>query len=497
MKRVAHRVREDKVLRLGQRTRGLRVASSPRAFLTYDGGLWTAANYSGSGDWLDEINSNDATNSGAKFLGSAGDPPAFVFFPGRQNNRMDAPTATYDWTGVDATFVALVHMSTTTGAQHFFSQWANAGASRCFRLVMLSGGAVRLQAYDNNTVIATLDSTTTLSVDTWTWIRVDLDGSNGSGASEADFYFASYGGESEIADPTSISWGSAETDTSTELTGTNLQDVTRQFVVGSADRGAEGADDTSTWLDSGCVAYAGAWDGAFSGDPDVVFDPSNGTIASDHTTVTSDGIVWTRDISTGGQQCTIREPGSSKWVVGGDDHLDVGEVALFDVGTDDFTVFFWGRVHGDGADHVNHILASKQQGIAGGDIGYSMLIANDGGTARTNFVVSDGVTTKAGFVNVGDHSAITMGELQLLGIRRTGDQMSVYSTGAGWVDSVDGTGVDALDLDAASESLMFAAVDDDAVSDWLDGEIYGVRHWPDYAVTAAETAVFESEYGIS
>ncbi len=113
---------------------------------------------------------------------------------------------------------------------------------------------------------------------------------------------------------------------------------------------------------------------------------------------------------------------------------------------------------------------------------------------NATFYVGDGTSSVAADGDIINYPAPDVGALNLVAIRRTGDQMTIYTTDDGWYTPAAGAGAGGLDP-SNTQPMKFGAVDEPATN-VSSLEHYGVRVWTDRSLTDAELADWQTTVGI-
>jgi len=348
---------------------------------------WQAKNYSGSGDWLDELGSADLTPSGVRFLAHSG--THYVGLPGVNGNFVETPDSAASSPTGD--FCLVFYYAANDWTPAAITRWVTKTNAY---LVFLNTGGTLAFTHTNSTDSATLTSSVALGgtdgVGQWVLIKCDVD--DGGGDVSVTFWTSS---DPESTALDSVSWsevGVAQTYTP----GTNdTKDSAAALRLGATAAGASPArgDLYRFAVISGLDETA---------DPDVDLNPNVDTITSTHSTLTSAATseVWTVTRAAAGFKTSIVE--APKWLIDGTGTIaDDGDDNALDVAAAEDLTFC----------ALTRSFATSVGGVAGKVSGSGWALSFTG-PATVTATISDGASVND------NHAAGTLGELELLSMVR-------------------------------------------------------------------------------
>ena len=200
--------------------------------------LMQADNYIGSGDWLDEVNSHDASISGPLFKAYSAADGRYVYNPASTGNYVATPDA------VALNIVGDIDVITRIAADDYTPAGLSVingklgpGGNRAWYFGMSAAGKLRwVWSVDATALITVESSVATGATDGDTlWVRATMDVDNGSSAYEVKFYTSS----DNVSNPDDVTWVQLGT-TTTGGSTTSINAGTGKQTLGAEDGGGSG-----------------------------------------------------------------------------------------------------------------------------------------------------------------------------------------------------------------------------------------------------------------
>jgi len=434
--------------------------------------LLQAKNYSGSGNWLDEANSHDATILGALFLPHTG--TQHMYLPGTAGNYASAPdSGALSITG-DIFVQARVALDDWTPASEMaiVSKYTAVDDHRSYILAVRSGSTGLLRLYWSedgvNLIAATSSVAPAVSNDDWLWIGTALDVDGGAGGiGRVTFYTGGSG--------TSPTWVQLGTTADAGSAPTSIFDGLHPVEVGAYANGSAG-------MLQGKVAnvriYSDLTETTLEFDADFTDRSALTEPFATFTEGSPNAATITLNRSATDHKLTIVD--RAMFLLGGGDYFGIADHADLDfAGGDDFTVMAAGRFY-DNTPAGNGQLINKRR--SGSSEGYQLLNHT---SVPIRFLIGDGPTT-----SIDDSPNPTNGQAFVVAGRRdtTADEVEAFLDGIG-------SGSPATDTTTASlanaDPLLIGARTFD-LDEALDGEIYAVALWRE-ALSDADVVIAENE----
>ena len=428
--------------------------------------LLQTKNYSGSGNWLDEANSHDATNNGALFLPYIGQK--YLYLPGINNNNAEVPTdVSLDLTeDVEIRLDLQLDDYSPASSNETFTRYVSTGNHRQFRLVVTTAGNLQFGIGDGSGAFRADFAVASGLTDGQRYqLRIVLDGDDGAGNTDVSFYQRP---ADEALDADTVAWAQIGT-TQTDVGLQTWKAVTAPIEVGSR---------LSQFVSIGRIYRALYWKDLTKTDlaVDIHFDdPGVVEPYSTFTELSPNGATVTINRTATGVKATLVD--RPLWLLGGNDHLEVADDAGLDVtASDAATLMVWGRIYDTSPDE-DQVLVGKKDNLTT-SAGYTLYVESADATAK--FLIGDG--------SLDDEDPtpnLTVGQgFVITGVKNeTDDDIESFLDGTGGsavTDSTTATLANALAFNIGASSNATPA-------SYLDGEVFAVVFW-NVALSDADVA---------
>lgn len=392
---------------------------------------WYDAHLGGSAAQITDSSANAraAVTNGAAAAAATWLPysaPA-VYLTGVASNYISAPDSAALSFSNDIEVVCRIKCVDWSAAanQTIAGKYVTTGNQRSWRFYVSTTGTVALTASADGTAVVscTVTPSVALTDNSWVWLRLRLDLTNGSNSVGTVDTAADTGNNEDL--PTS--WTANGSATSTALAG--IFDGTAPLEIGSFGTGA--SERFNGWV--GRMIVKSGFDGT------TVADFNASLCGQTGYTATSPAITWTVNRSTAGLKSVVQSPaaGSTRglYLLATDDYLDVpaagipvaSSVSVVAVARFFATAVDFGYVADIRANNGNNIQMQTNSGVAG-----MIVVQRDGtnfvdlypsGTVGQRFVtagVVNGRSTFTGYVNNSSSSASNASVLTTLSSPYTG-----------------------------------------------------------------------------